>query len=203
MQPARYKCPISVTSCIDTRNTTPKLLAWWLEDQWKPFELRPERGPDRKLHTVDHNSFRGWNIMRHIRTLKRRVRVLLFLTLLMGCGGSTGLTGPSSIFGLYQLVGVDGESLPAIVEETAEFKRELVSGFIRLNSDETFSQVLRIRDTSGEGVTTASLSSRGSFRREGNSFRFIFNMSVSDPTLGTLDGSTLTMDPGLGTVYRK
>jgi hypothetical protein len=109
--------------------------------------------------------------------------------LLTACDGDG--TGPGGIFGTYTLVSVNGEELPVEVGGT-----EYIAGWIRLNSDSTFTASLTI--DLGSGPVTDSDS--GTFAVDGSTIDFFGEIGFS----ATVSGNTLTIREGVDTfVFRK
>jgi hypothetical protein len=117
---------------------------------------------------------------------------LLLSGLLTACGDDS--TGPSSIFGTYTLVSVNGEGLPWEPEPGFE----LIAGWIRLNSDSTYTVSLTADIGSGPVTETDT----GTFTVTGSTIDLIEGLFAT--ATATVSGNTLTIHVDSDTlVFRK
>ena len=122
-----------------------------------------------------------------MRRLLILTTALLLGGLLTACDGDS--TGPGSIFGTYTLVTVNGEELPAEAQGI-----EFIAGWIRLNSDNTYTASGTWDLGDGPETTTDT----GTFVVTGSTIDF----DEGDFT-GTVSGNTLTISGEETLVFRK
>ena len=119
-------------------------------------------------------------------------------------GGSDGGTGPSDdIYVTYDLESIDGDPVPSVLfqghddQVDEDFLHEIVTGFIRLDRDNTIKSVLVQRVSFGDFGATTSIPPNGelnlgSFTRNGNTLVLTRgDGTVSNLTLGD-NGRSIT-----------
>jgi hypothetical protein len=118
------------------------------------------------------------------------------------CGGDS--TSPGSIAGTtYNLWNVDGHGLPFIILQRGTESLWIVSRFIRLNSDGTYTDSGTFWRTRGGQVSTFTDTANGSWTQSGSTITFTESPS-GDTFTGSLSGNTLTIiDDGMAFVFRK
>jgi hypothetical protein len=128
--------------------------------------------------------------------MKRLVAVLIVAGIAAGgawaCSGDS--TSPSSIAGTYNLQTIDGQSLPVIVLEVGTDTVEITAGFMRLVSDQTFSESVSFRIADGAIVTTDVETTTGSWTVSGSAITFTgtAGTNAGDTFTGSISGNTLT-----------
>jgi hypothetical protein len=110
-----------------------------------------------------------------IRKCRGAAKRAVLLTLLisgaaLGCDDSTGPDGQVS--GRYELRTVNGSNLPYIVIALGNDRLEILSGFLQVNSDLTFSSSLSTRVTQGSSTSTTTDTESGTWSQTGNQVRF-------------------------------
>ena len=138
--------------------------------------------------------------------MRRLVAALMLTGIAAGgmwaCGSDS--TGPNSIAGTYNLVSVDGDSLPitAYVSDgpagTIDVT-ELVSGYMRLNANGTYLRSHTYRTTrytidghAIDEVTTDAATDSGSWTLSGSALTFARGVTRQTFT-GSMSGNTLTI----------
>ncbi len=120
---------------------------------------------------------------------------------LVACGDSTG---PESDFGIYTLQTVNGEGLPAVVEEIGTtFLKEITAGSITLNEDLTCSFSLSERETEDGDVTTRTetLETDECTYTIDNGVLTLTVKEEGDATLSIIGSAITLIDPDTGDVY--
>ena len=135
----------------------------------------------------------------------RRVFLAFLVFGLVACGESTG---PESHFGTYTLQTVNGEGLPAVIDESEDppYLREVTAGSITLNEDLSCGTSRSLRDTEDNTITgttvsvcTYALSSEGSI-----TLTDAANPLDPTPATGSITGSSMTLtEDGDVFVYQK
>jgi hypothetical protein len=135
-----------------------------------------------------------------MKGMKRALLVLLLAFAWVGCGDdSTGLDG---VAGRYELRTVNGSNLPWTAFQIGNDRYEVLSGFVQMNGDGTFSTSLTDRTTQGGQATTATTVDNGTWTQTGNQLRFTF-VDNSQST-GVISGSEITVIEGqVSFVFRK
>ncbi len=103
----------------------------------------------------------------------------------------------------YNLISVDADPLPAIVDSGSDWYEEVMSGRVDLYTDGKFETMFTWRRTSeSTGVTTESETEGGTYTIVGNSITATYTGGGS--ISGTISGSQLTvMDDGVAFVFQK
>jgi hypothetical protein len=111
----------------------------------------------------------------------RRVALVLAVVLplaLGGCGDSTGPGG--SLAGTYALRSINGDPVPVIIDESGTFRLEMMSGFVRLNANGTFSTRHTVRLTEGNSSIDVPQDASGTYTRSGEAITLTFEEPESD-----------------------
>ncbi len=123
--------------------------------------------------------------------MQARIRLrytILVAVLLAGCYEEVGGPAPT-IFGRYTLRSVDGEAVPVIMSQVPNFKLEIMTGTITLNSDNTFKDSTDMRRTDGTVARIVTDVAQGSFVRTGDVIDLSstrgehYSMTVAERTL--------------------
>ena len=128
----------------------------------------------------------------------RRAALVLATVLPLTLGGCGDSTGPgSAVAGTYTLRSINGDPVPATYDESPDFRDEILSGFVRLNANGTFSASHTQRLTVGTTVTVSTHDTGGTYTLSGDDLILRFE----DPESGirtdipaVLDGDRLTLD---------
>lgn len=104
----------------------------------------------------------------------RRLALVLVAVQVLVAGGCGDSTGPQSLVGTYDLRSIDGDPVPVVVVEAEGFRREIVSGFVRLNGDGSFEAMNNYQITTGTDAQTISLIVNGGYERSGNAITLRF-----------------------------
>jgi len=138
-----------------------------------------------------------------LSVLRAVVLLSLMALLTTGCGGGKDGSGPGgdNIYVTYDLKSIDGDPLPAKVNQYLDtqldelFINEFVSGYIRLDRDDTIKAVYVQRVSVGDFGATTSIPPEGEllvggFTREGN----VLTIARDDgfTRTFTLSGKTIT-----------
>jgi hypothetical protein len=110
----------------------------------------------------------------------RRVALVLATVLpltLGGCGDSTGPGG--AVAGMYTLQSINGDPVPVTYAESPDFRDEILSGFVRLNANGTFSAGHTQRLTVDGMVTIRTNNTGGTYTRSGDNLVLRFEDPVS------------------------
>lgn len=107
--------------------------------------------------------------------LRNTLRAGVIAVALAGCSGDS--TGPDTddLVGSYDLITIDGASLPVIVDQIGEDKAEITMGTVTLDEDGTFGDATEIRITEGGVVTTEVQSTQGNWTVSGSTVTFAPN----------------------------
>jgi hypothetical protein len=135
----------------------------------------------------------------------KRLLASLLLTLALGaCSGDDDPTGPEEdVFeGRYNLVTVDGDSVPAVFQGDSATVT-VVSGYFNLNLDETFTYAFTIRVVENGVTTTESPGGLGLWARNNDAVYFVY-ADESFPDAATIANGHMYMTSGLSVyVFRK
>jgi len=118
--------------------------------------------------------------------LRNTLRAGVIAVALAACGDSTG-PDSDDLVGSYDLITIDGASLPVIVEQIGEDKAEITMGTVTLDEDGTFGDVTELRITEGGVVTTEVVSTQGTWTVSGSTVTFVPNDGSGNYTM-TWDG---------------
>ena len=106
--------------------------------------------------------------------LRDTLRAGVLVVALAACSDSTG-PDTDNLVGSYDLITVDGASLPVIVDQIGEDKAEITMGTVTLSEDGTFGDVTELRITEGGEVTTEVVSTQGTWTVSGSTVSFVPN----------------------------
>lgn len=120
--------------------------------------------------------------------MKRALLILLCAFAWVGCGDDS--TEPVEISGRYELRTVNGSNLPYTVLQVGTTRIEILSGFLNLNGDGTFSSSLTTRTTQGTSTSTTSDTGSGTWTQTGN--QLSFRESDGTQATGVLSGTQIT-----------
>jgi hypothetical protein len=139
-----------------------------------------------------------------------RARILLVVAGLIGslaCGSSTTPTGPggptspstptttgptlTSMAGVWTLVTVNGNAVPAVVGQVGSDRVEIVSDALTLTATGTFTENGQVRLTTGGRTQTDPVAETGTFTIDGNTVNFVGTGGVR--RTATVNGNTMTI----------
>jgi uncharacterized lipoprotein NlpE involved in copper resistance len=117
---------------------------------------------------------------------------LVIPLILVGCDSSTDPA--EDITGTYTLRTVDGVAVPVVVWEDAEWKEEVVSGSVRLNSGDTcvITMSWRSTDKATDEVHSEVSTDACTYSVSGNTV--VFHEQGEADVVGVISGDTLTVD---------
>ena len=133
-----------------------------------------------------------------------RTLFVLFASLLVGCS-SYDLTTPSqeSLTGKWNLVSVNGNSLPYGAPQVGSNKQEVVEDVLTLTAPNTFTEVNTLQNTQNGHVSTSTITDSGTY--DFNSYVVNFHFQ-SNGSIGsaTLTGRTMeVLTSGVKFSYKK
>ena len=136
-------------------------------------------------------------------SLRNTLRAGVIALALAACSDSTG-PDTDDLVGSYDLITIDGASLPVIVDQVGEDKAEVTMGTVTLDEDGTFGDVTELRITEGGVVTTEVQATQGTWTISGSTVTFVPNDGSGNYTM-TWDGQLrLTqLFQGFTLVYEK
>ncbi|MBW8001562.1 MAG: hypothetical protein FVQ80_06020 [Planctomycetes bacterium] len=121
--------------------------------------------------------------------MKKRMAVLVVLVCLAGCATTgpteTVVTGPA---GVYTLVTVDGEEVPATVSH-GDKEAMVLSGRFTINGDGTCLNKMVVISSTGRKITRELAAT---YTQDGS--RLNIQWAGGGETEGTIDGDTFTME---------
>lgn len=129
------------------------------------------------------------------RPLVRAIAVLWVSLAIVGCG-------EDSFTGQYDLITVNGESVPYVLAELGDRTLEITAAFIQLNNDETFSTAGTFRETVGGSVSTYTQPASGSWKRTGDQLNLTYSNGGVDRAVVSGNQFTVISD-GVSFVHRK
>jgi hypothetical protein len=106
--------------------------------------------------------------------LRNTLRAGAIAVALAACSDSTG-PDTDDLVGSYDLITIDGASLPVIVDQIGEDKAEITMGTVTLDPDGTFGDATELRITEGGVVTTEVQSTQGTWTVSGSTVSFVPN----------------------------
>jgi hypothetical protein len=106
--------------------------------------------------------------------LRNTLRAGAIVVALAACSDSTG-PDTDDLVGSYDLITIDGASLPVIVDQIGEDKAEITMGTVTLDEDGTFGDATELRITKGGVVTTEVQSTQGTWTVSGSTVSFVPN----------------------------
>jgi hypothetical protein len=117
------------------------------------------------------------------------------LALLPGCGTSGAVAPPTALDSEYALESINGISLPYLKAATVSERIEVVSGFLMLRPDGTYSGEIIERATTDSDAQFHPEPSSGTYRVSGNTLTF--TVTVGRPRqgavyTGTRDGARIS-----------
>ena len=133
--------------------------------------------------------------------MTHRVFLAFLVFGLVACGDSTG---PESVVGTYTLQTVNGEGLPAVIDEIGTtFLKEITAGSITLNEDLTCSFSLSERETEDGEVTTRTetLETDECTYTIDNGVLTLTVEEEGDANLSIIGSAITLVDPDTGDVY--
>lgn len=119
-------------------------------------------------------------------SLRNTLRAGVIALALAACSDSTG-PDTDDLLGSYDLITIDGASLPVIVDQVGEDKAEVTMGTVTLDEDGTFGDVTELRITEGGVVTTEVQATQGTWTISGSTVTFLPNDGSGNYTM-TWDG---------------
>jgi hypothetical protein len=135
--------------------------------------------------------------------LRNTLRAGVLAVALAACSDSTG-PDTDDLVGSYDLITIDGASLPVIVDQIGEDKAEITMGTVTLDEDGSFGDVTELRITEGGVVTTEVQSTQGTWTISGSTVTFFPNDGSSNYTMTWNGQLRLTqLFQGFTLVYEK
>lgn len=130
----------------------------------------------------------------------------LFLALflpLAACGDDSPTDPTEAAVGTYALVRVNGSTLPALVEQDATGKADVLSGTLTLRSDKSYTETFNVRFTPAAGaVQTFPVTENGTFTVTNSTVQFKDSDGLT--YTGTLSGNSLSYNvEGFAVTYQK
>ena len=125
--------------------------------------------------------------------------VALTATLLVaaGCGSDSNAPDMSHV-GVYDMVSIEGDPLPAAVIEMPGYKLVVTEGNLALTANNTFIEsISSIETVDGTEGPLEAVSCAGRYTRKGNTVTLTTpetDICIGQTVTGTLSGSTLTVD---------
>ena len=114
--------------------------------------------------------------------LRNTLRAGAIAVVLAACSDSTG-PDTDDLVGSYDLITIDGASLPVIVDQIGEDIAEITMGTVTLDEDGTFGDATEIRITEGGVVTTEVQSTQGTWTVSGSTVTFVPNDGSGNYTM--------------------
>ena len=115
-------------------------------------------------------------------SLRNTLRAGVIAVALAACSDSTG-PDTDDLVGSYDLITIDGASLPVIVDQIGEDIAEITMGTVTLDEDGTFGDATEIRITEGGVVTTEVQSTQGTWTVSGSTVTFVPNDGSGNYTM--------------------
>ena len=139
--------------------------------------------------------------MRRTSQLKLLARVAVVAAALAACGKSSSTTepvDPGGFLGTYVLKTINGAAPPALYYITASQTVVLDTATIRVNANNTYSDIRTTTVTDIRGITTADFARTGAYTTSGSEITFAFTNDLGIPATETLTltGRTLTVTEG-------
>ena len=135
--------------------------------------------------------------------LRNTLRAGVLAVALAACSDSTG-PDTDDLVGSYDLITIDGASLPVIVDQIGDDKAEITMGTVTLDEDGTFGDATEIRITEGGVVTTEVQSTQGTWTVSGSTVTFMPNDGSGNYTMTWNGQLRLTqLFQGFTLVYEK
>jgi hypothetical protein len=106
--------------------------------------------------------------------LRNTLRAGAIALALAACSDSTG-PDTDELVGSYNLLTIDGASLPVVVDQVGEDKAEVTMGTVTLDEDGTFGDATELRITEGGVVTTEVQATQGTWTVSGSTVTFVPN----------------------------
>jgi hypothetical protein len=125
-------------------------------------------------------------------TMRRLLTAVIATCALAACDGDDG-TGPdvdetpASLVGVYRLVTVNGDSLPALLRNDS-VQVAVTSGYYNLNADDTFTYGFAYAVTRGGATTTETEAGSGEWGRNNDAVIFFYADEELFPEAGTVSG---------------
>jgi hypothetical protein len=136
----------------------------------------------------------------------RSLLTLLALSLTFGAACSDITESESSRTGRYVLARINGQILPILFIETAAARLYFLSGELRLNNDQTFTDITDMRvepKTAGASISFPSDTTRGTYRLAGDTVVFTTTQEQEYLMVFQASGSLLQELVGNTLTYRK
>ena len=114
-----------------------------------------------------------------------------------GCGSDSNAPDRSHV-GLYDMVSIDGDPLPATIFDTPGYTIQVTQGSLALNANNSFVESMTIIETvDGTQGPFESVSCLGSYTRSGSTITLTTpetDSCIGQRVTGTLSGRTVTVD---------
>ncbi len=112
----------------------------------------------------------------------------------------------SSVVGTWELAEIDGNALPAVIDQDGDCREEIVSATLTVAPDSSWRLESVERDICGNDTKEEKEQDSGRYRPDGNNVEFLDSAGksqkdesgddVDDLSSGTVDGDTLTVQLG-------
>ena len=131
----------------------------------------------------------------------RRILIALSAVSLLACGDSSGPAFSSAV-GTWNLVTINGSTLPFTAVNQGLYKLEILSDVLIASADGTFTGTSTFRETDNGAVTTTVQPNSGTWTQTNNSVTI--NLSDGTTNTVTISGDIITLSEiGFVSVYHR
>jgi hypothetical protein len=137
----------------------------------------------------------------------RRFALAFAAVAVLGCGGDSSGPGSSTAVGTWNLVTINGASLPYTVFDDPTppaYKIEVISDQFVVHAGGTFDQLTTVRETIDGTATLVPVPDTGVWTQTGSSVTVTFDSDTSISAVLVISGNTATSsEPGFVAVYQR